>query len=331
MKRFADPQPAPKVIDNAVIDPPDYLAWVILDIRQGLGKGSRAGSVAAGGGGHAKRLVGPLKVINAAPLIKASLARFKVVEERTAKNLGLKCAMETFVLALGLRVVWPRMAHSDTQQDQPRGQRCVGMFRVRSPRGAVVHGHPFRQAVAPEGLCEAAPDRLPALVGAGPKNQCETRMVVQSRKGVASSEPHREMPLEVHLPQAVGRGVLEPPPRRVFGRFGWIKPMITAEYLRHRAGAGESFMTHIFQPPLDLAGSPGGMLVPHRQRKALDFRRNPLGRGKRSPRDIHQARLPFLAVAAEPFVGRLAADFKTLAKLANVGVFMRGQNDKFLA
>ena len=89
------------------------------------------------------------------------------------------------------------------------GARVLG---VVAPRGAVVHEHADGQAVEAEGGGEAFPHRFRALVGAGLQEDGEAGVVVEDGQGVTSACSSGEVALEVHLPEVVRLGMLEPEP-----------------------------------------------------------------------------------------------------------------------
>src|SRR5450759_1169413 len=117
------------------------VAGTIFYGRQDFRKASVAGPVATAWDRHAYRFVGALQVIDGAPLVKAPLAMVEVAKHIPVQNFRIQRTVESFVLALGLRMIGPGVAHSNAQANEPRGERGIGMVGIRSPRRSVVHRH----------------------------------------------------------------------------------------------------------------------------------------------------------------------------------------------
>src|SRR5215469_12874166 len=91
--------------------------WVI-DGRQRLGKRDCAGAVTTARGGQVQRVVRTAQIVAIAEAIEFALAMLERGEVEVAQDLELKCAMEAFVLALGLRMIRPAMTDPDAEPDQ---------------------------------------------------------------------------------------------------------------------------------------------------------------------------------------------------------------------
>ena len=116
--------------------------------------------------------------------------------------------------------------------------------QVLAPRRPVVHQHGVRQPIAAEGCRQGRNHAVAALVGTRSQHQRKPRVIVEHRQRMtAPAAAERKMPLEVHLPQLVGRRLLEALPRltplRCLGR---NQPVAV-----QNAGDGVG-MRHVAQP-----------------------------------------------------------------------------------
>ena len=154
----------------------DAARLVVGAVVEGFDDGSvgpGAGGVAVDGSLHAERFVGPLGVVDPAPAIEVSGGMTDVVQGLPGQGLGLEGAVEALVLALGLRMVGPRVTDADVLLDQPDAERGEGVARSITPGRAVVHGHAPGQAVTLEGLGQMAFHGLGFLIVAGGQDDAE--------------------------------------------------------------------------------------------------------------------------------------------------------------
>lgn len=156
--------------------------------------------------------------------------------------------------------------------------------------------------------------RLFPLVPAGTQPHAVPRVVVQHRQRMAASPAHhRNMPLEVHLPQVVGLRLLEPRPR-LRCRRGLLGDLsVPVQDRRDRAGRGQLRHAAIRQPLLQLASTPSRMACACFQHALLHRVGRALGRVCWTPRPITQVfsrQRP-----RQPLVPGLAADTKPTAQL----------------
>jgi hypothetical protein len=69
----------------------------------------------------------PIVIVDRAPGIEGALHLVEVAEALECKDLGLKRAVETLVLAAALRMIGPAVQNTDAKLEQPnpnRVQRC---------------------------------------------------------------------------------------------------------------------------------------------------------------------------------------------------------------
>ena len=83
----------------------------------------------------------PLGVVDDAPALEGALGSGEIGKGRTGQHLGLEGAVEAFVLALGLRMIGPRVADADALLDQPDAERGERAARSVAPGRAVVGDH----------------------------------------------------------------------------------------------------------------------------------------------------------------------------------------------
>ncbi len=237
--------------------------------------------------------------------------------------------METLVLAQGLGVVGPAVADGDAQAAQPDGQRGVGMGRVIAPGTAVVDQQPVGQPVALEGRDQVDLHGGGALIGTGDQAEGVARVVVEDGQRMTAPGAAGPAALEVHLPQGVGRGMLEAlPGARLAGPLRRIQLVVAAQDGRDRRGRRQRLDTLPSQQHAQLAAAPGGVLGAQGQHRLLDgrggLRRTVVGPSRAVP----QPRRALSGVAPQPLVPRGRRDSKALAQRAPVGPRLAGQRHK---
>ncbi|MDK1039823.1 MAG: hypothetical protein QGD91_13145, partial [Actinomycetota bacterium] len=79
-------------------------------------------------------------------------------------------------------------------------------------------------------------NRAGTFVAARLQAHAVTRVIIQHRQGMASTEFHRKMALEVHLPQIVGTLMLETYPSLVLARLRLIDQTVSMQDGRNRTG-----------------------------------------------------------------------------------------------
>ena len=128
--------------------------------------------------------MGPFVIVAGAESVESSLAVVKVFVEVSGDGFGFERAVESLVLAIGLRMTRPRVAQPDAKAHHPCRELCVrgiGLF----PDGAVVHEHAHRHAVQPENGDERQARRVLAFVGARRHAHGKARVVVDNGQRVA--------------------------------------------------------------------------------------------------------------------------------------------------
>jgi hypothetical protein len=144
-----------------------------------------------------------------------------------------------------------------------------------------------------------------------------------------------EVPFEVHLPQVVGRGVLEPHIRpRLPGARSREQPA-TAQNLRDRAGCGNLLRLQAQRLPLrqqprpQLPAAPRRTFLAQLDHGLLDLRRRLRGRAARPATFVAQPAHARFRKPMQPFVACLAADPKPTTQGRHLGPFRRRQLHEF--
>jgi len=242
--------------------PYDLIIRAILDRRQDLREGAWAGTIAGDWRLHLQSLMGPLMVIDLAPALEGRLGMRQMLETFAIEDFSLQRAMETLLLAVGLRVIGTAMAEADSQTDQPQSQFShLPGVAWRTPRRPVIEVHPNRQAVAAEGGFQMFAHGLRPRVAAGLQNEVVAGMVVEYGQRRAASLQGLEMSLEIRLPQDVGLFVLEALPGLVL-RCPGDNQSVAMQDAADRTGR-HTAQPEIMQAPTDLAPTPGRVLKPH--------------------------------------------------------------------
>src|SRR5580700_4958712 len=141
-------------------------------------------------------------------------------------------------------------------------------------------------------------------------------MIVQNRQRVTPpARSHREMPLEVHLPQIVRLRMLEPNHRLGTQRGLLVDPVVTPENLRDRAGGRYVLDTPVDQPTPNLPTSPGPVRRTHLHNPFLHLRGRLRGLRLRLPRPIRQTDTSPLFITLPPLVARLPRNPESSAQL----------------
>src|SRR5688572_5134987 len=149
-------------------------------------------------------------------------------------------------------------------------------------------------------------------------------MIVQHRQGMARRAAHGEVALEIHLPQRIGRLVLETLPGHVLVRLSRVDASMAQQDRLHRARRRQLSPAQMLEPPAQLTRAPCRVRIAQLQDR-------PLYRILGAPRTrVRPTRLITKNCAAyrslEPFVPRLAADAKAPAQRGPIGPFSRGQH-----
>ena len=212
--------------------------------------------------------------------------------------------MEALVLALRLGMVRPAMADPDAMAQQPDRERGVRLSAAVAPRRAVVHQHRTRQAVAAKQRGQAIANRAVLLVAARLDAQRITRVIVEHRQRMAAPAGHREMTLEIHLPQLVGFGALEANMRPGMLRAA-IELAVAAQDIADRACCRHRPAARLAHRPGDLAAAPGVVARrPDPQHLGFHSRLGSRRAGVRPARAIRQPARALRLVTLQPLVAR---------------------------
>src|SRR6266702_2860212 len=164
------------------------------------------GLPAAGGDLHGQSLVGTDVVVLPAIAVEPELW---LRGQRSAPvERALERTVEAFDLALRLRMADTAPVELDALAHEPERQVGSRASLGTPPWGAVVHQHGLGQAATLEGFHELLLDRTGERAAVGGQRDQVPAMVVEHRQGSDRLWPGAG-PLEVHLPEFVGRTALE--------------------------------------------------------------------------------------------------------------------------
>src|SRR5688500_12606057 len=149
-------------------------------------------------------------------------------------------------------------------------------------------------------------------------------MIIQHRQGMARRASHCEVALEIHLPQNIGRLVLETLPGGVLARFSRVKTPMAREDRLHRAWCRQASPTQILEPLAQLTRAPRRVRIAQLQDRPLYRILGALRTRVRPTRLITKNCAAYRSL--EPFVPRLAANAKAPAQRGPIGPFSRGQH-----
>ena len=214
-------------------------------------------------------------------------------------------------------------AQADAQAYQP--DRQLRQAASSGPRRAVVDVDALRQTVLRKRLHQCRLHAFSALVGQCQQQDVVARVVVKDGQWVAAPAiVHPDVPLEVHLPQGIGVGMLKAQLRcGGLARLDADAP-VAVQDVGDGAG-GDGNLLAAFEQMGDFAPAPGRMGITHG--KHLRFKRRIAAFGA-----VFRATWPvFDAVAFKPFVGGFAANAEATAKLADVAVRQACQGEEFAA
>ncbi len=132
----------------------------------------------------------------------------------TPLQSALQRSVETFYLALGLRMSKAAPMQPDSLPHQPQRQMSLSGRRLLTPpRRAVIHQHPLRNPAALKGFFQLLAHRGAVRAAVVRQSDQIAAMIVQHRQ-----RSHRVRPslgtFEVHLPQFVGLSPLKTLRRR---------------------------------------------------------------------------------------------------------------------
>ena len=321
VERPADHNVTVAVTDLTVmLDLSDEGPRAIVERAQLLREGSAAATITRGRDLQPERVVRPLVVVDLPPVVEALLAVRQVPKGLPDEHLVLEGSVEALVLAQRLRMIGPAVAHRHPQTDQPSRKARVER-PLMTPGRPVVHDQGLGQPVASEDLGEGRLDRRGPLVRAGLQAHGEPRVIVEHGQRVtALARLHGEVALEVHLPEGIGRVVLEPLPGLALGGLLGVDLPVAPQDLRDRTGRGEPDVTQVEQASAQLAATPGRMLSSQGQNRLLHGVRRAVRTVVGSPAAVFQTGQALLAMTAEPLVARFGADPVGIAQLGKRAV-----------
>src|ERR1700745_3450727 len=148
-------------------DGADDVVPVIFHLGQVVRHGAQACSIAAGWLLLIERLVGPLEVVDLAPLVESALHFGQIAKAPQREDFILERAMEALVLAPALWAIRPAVQDLDAELQQPHGKPGPARLRGIAPGAAVVDEQRLWQAIAAEGCLQMALHRDALFIGAG--------------------------------------------------------------------------------------------------------------------------------------------------------------------
>src|SRR4051812_1908389 len=301
------------------------LALVVFHHWKSIRHRALAGSITACGHIEVQRLVWPVEIVDGSPLVERLLDVSKVPGALEGEDLGLQGSMEAFVLASALRMVGPAVDGPDPELEKPYRQLGPGVFKGEAPRAAIVDEHRIRQSVTAERRLKMSAHRRALFVVTSSQAQRKARVVVQHRQRVTGHAVlQRTVPLEVHLPELIGRILLEARVRLSRRARGLRHPIVPAQDFVHRRYRRNGLPVAL-QAMRDLARSPGRVSIAQRDDLLLGRSCRALRTVMRPPRPIRQRRIAGI-VPLEPLVAGRRADAVLLAQLPPVHTFLLGKH-----
>src|SRR5581483_5984781 len=138
-------------------DGADDLVLVVVHLWQAVRHRPRAGLVTACWHGVVQRLMRPIEIVDASPMVQRALDIGKFTVALEGEYLGLQRAMEAFVLASALRMIGPAVDHPDAKLQKPDRQPGPGVLKRKAPGAAIVDEHRIGQPVTAECLRKMSP------------------------------------------------------------------------------------------------------------------------------------------------------------------------------
>lgn len=245
---------------------PDYVAIIIQDRRQSFREGTGARLIAFARDAHTQRLMWSHMVICISPVIKCRLAMPQVKKASTADEFCIEGPMQAFILTLSLGMIWSTVADVYAQTNEPYCESSIWIISIASPGRTIVHEHPVRHSITPEGGGQMLHNGLTSLIGTRLQAQQETRAIIQHSQGMtASAAGQWEVSFEVHLPQLIGMLPLKTLECFMLNRFVSIHASISMQNSCYGAGMGNMSMTASKQKRIDLAPTPDWVSITHLQ------------------------------------------------------------------
>jgi hypothetical protein len=177
------------------------------------------------------------------------------------EQLVFQGSVEAFFLALRLRVQRLAVHGKHIAAHQKHLEPGAPGRAMRAPRRAVVAKDGLGKPVFPEQEKKAVPDSFKTLIALCRYAKAETAHAVRHGQGMAAAAvPHREMTLEIGLPQIIGGIHLKPLPMRGgFARL-FAYQTVAEEDGGDGLGRGNARFAAALQISLQLAPAPAGML-----------------------------------------------------------------------
>jgi len=310
-------------------DEADDVVGTVLDRREDLGPGARAGRVAGGGRGHVEGVVWTLLVVDRPPLIEDLLAVGQITQIVAAQDLGLERAMKALFLALGLGMIGSAVEDADAQPDQPDGQRGP-LAAATAPGRGVVAEQVLGQAVALKETLQVGAHGGGVFPTTGAQPEQVTGMIIEDgQRMAAAAATQGHMAFEVHLPKLIGVRSLEALPGLMLLTGPRLDPAFPAQERANGAVRGQVADAQVLQPAAQLARTPRRVLGPQLQQALADLRRGLIRRAVRPTGTIAQRRLTPKSETLQPLVRTLATDAEATAQLRDIGVGLSGEIHKF--
>src|SRR5262245_35044042 len=295
-------------------DGADDLVLVVIHPWQAVRHCPRTGTVAACRHVVAQCLMRPIEIVDGPPLVKRALDIGKVPVAPEGEHLGLQRSMEAFVLSSALRMIRPAVDHPDAKLQKPDRQHGPRVFKGEAPRAAIVDEHGIGQPVTVECRLQMPAYRRALFVVTGSQTQRESRVIVQHRQWVTGHAVlQRTVSLEVHLPELVGRFLLEANVRLSRRARRLRHATVPAQDLVHRRYRRHGLPVAL-QAMCNLARSPGRVGIAQSHDPLLDRSCGAIRTVMRPPRLIRQRRIARI-VPLNPLVSDLDPDTELLPQL----------------
>ncbi|RXH26900.1 hypothetical protein XH94_35430, partial [Bradyrhizobium zhanjiangense] len=150
-----------------------------------IGHWSLAGPISTGRDLLSERLVWPFEVVDFPPGVEGTLRLCEIAELSQCEHLSREGAVESFILAAALRVIWAAADDGDAKLEQPHREPCPSLAGRITPGRTIVDEEGLREPVVAKGLLQAAAHGICALIGTGLQTQIIAGVVIHHRQRMA--------------------------------------------------------------------------------------------------------------------------------------------------
>ena len=227
----------------------------IINLRQNLWKGPQARSIAISRHIQAQSIMRSFKIIGMTPRIKRSLEVNEISPLVTANELLFKRAVETLIFPKRLGMIRTAVDNAYIKAHQPDSQGRMGIPHVIAPWRSIIHQHGIRKSIAFKSFREGSLYFISFLAGERSQANIKAGEIVQDSQGVPHSRQGWNRSFKIHLPEAIGGGMLKSLPVFAPRLLGINKTMAMKGPGNGAAGRHRRDIP-ILQASADLAGPP---------------------------------------------------------------------------